>query len=123
MRIIELLETTNFKSSDFVKQQDGQREIDYDLGEDLAFYMHNDDNVYRRHMYPAIAKCLESIKANKKVTPEIFQSAVREGYKSYIKQYPIRELPDDISEEICKEVCSKLHEELCQHYDEGKYKD
>jgi len=123
MRIIELLENNNFKSSDFVKQQDGKREIDYDLSEDLAFYMHNDDSVYRRHMYPAIAKCLESIKSNKQVSPEIFKDAVRESYKSYIRQYPIRELPDDVSDDICKEVCNKLHEELCQHYEEGKYKD
>lgn len=123
MRIIELLENSNFKDSNFVKMQDGKRDIDYDLSEDLAFYMHNDDEVYRRHMYPAIVKCVESIKASKKVDPNIFKAAVQDSYKSYIRKFPIRELPDDVSEDVCKEICSKLHEELCQHYEEGKYKD
>jgi hypothetical protein len=123
MRIQELLENTNFKDSDFVKHQDGKRDIDYDLSEDLAFYMHNDDDVYRRHTYPAISKCIESIKSNKKINPGIFKAAVEESYKSYVKKFPIRELTDNISDDVCKEICNKLHEELCQHYEEGKYKD
>jgi len=123
MRIKELLENNNFKDSNFVNLQDGKREINYDLSEDLAFYMHNDDDTYRRHMYPAISKCIESIRSNKKVNPDIFKLAVQESYKNYIKKFPIRELPDDISEDVCKEICSKIHEELCQHYEEGKYKD
>jgi len=123
MRITELLENNNFKDSNFVNLQDGKREINYDLSEDIAFYMHNDDDTYRRHMYPAIAKCIESIRSNKKVNPDIFKTAVQESYKNYIKKFPIRELPDDISEDVCKEICGKIHEELCQHYEEGKYKD
>ena len=58
MRINELLEAKKFDDSDFVKDTEGNREIDYDLTEDLVFFMNNDDEVYRRHLYPSISKCL-----------------------------------------------------------------
>jgi hypothetical protein len=79
--------------------------------------------VYRRHTYPGIAKCLEITDRKKKPAASIFKSAVEEGYRNYIKEFPIRELPDNIDEKTCKEVCEKLREVVCQDIKDGKYKD
>jgi hypothetical protein len=123
MRITELLEGKNFNDLDFVNQEGDNREINFDLVEDLAFFLHNDDNLYRRHIYPALTKCLDGIKHNKKVDHSVFRSAANEGYKHYIRQYPIRELPDELDEELCDKICKKMLEDVYKHHEEGKYKD
>jgi len=107
MRITELLEGKNFDDLQFVKhKEDGGREVDFDVPEDLVFFMNHDDDVFRRIVYPTVAKCIDRIDANQ-----------------YIKKYPIRELPDSIDEETCNEACEKMHEEICKNHSEGKYKD
>jgi hypothetical protein len=122
MRIRELLEGKFFKDEDFVTKTDAGREINYDLIEDLIHYMNNDDNAYRRHLYPSIAKCLDITERKKKPAASIFKSAVEECYKKYSREFPIRELPDNIDEETCEEVCNKLRETICKDVADGKYK-
>ena len=123
MRINELLEGKKFDEKEFVKQNEAGREIDYDLTEDLVFFMNNDDDTYRRHVYPSIAKCLEHFKGKKPASPSIFQDAVRESYKKYIEKFPIRELPESIDDKQLREVCEKMLDEFKNHHKDGKYKD
>lgn len=123
MRIRELLENKAFKDSDFVTPIEGGRELNYDLAEDLVHFMNNDDQVYRRIVYPKVAICLDSVERKKKVKPSVFRSAVEESYREYVKKFPIRELPDFIDEDVCEQVCDKMYEELRQHIKDGKYKD
>lgn len=123
MRIKELLEGKKFKDLDFIKQDGEGTDINYDLIEDLAFYMHNDDDVYRKITFPKVAHCIESLKNKKELNPRIFKSAVEESYKKYIRKFPIRQLPESLDEEECLEVCKKLHDEFRKDYDDGKYKD
>lgn len=122
MRIRELLESKFFKDEDFVTKTESGREINYDLAEDLIHYLNHDDDVYRRHLYPSISKCISIIERKKKPAAVIFKSAVEEGYKKYLSTYPIQELPDSIDEEVCKDVCDKLREAVCQDVADGKYK-
>jgi hypothetical protein len=123
MRIQELLEGKFFNDLDFVKHTEGGREIDFDLHEDLVYFMNNDDQAYRRHVHPAVVRCLEAIKNKKNFKANIFAPAVNECYKMYVHKFPIRELPDELSEEMCEQICDKIYEEVCQHAEEGKYKD
>lgn len=122
MRIVELFEG-HFKDLDFVKQESDKRELDYDLVEDLIYFMNNNDDVYRRHVYPIIVKCIHSIESKTPTSPSLFKDAVINSYKKYITEFPIRELPSTLSNKTFKEVCTKMHEEVCQHAKEGKYKD
>ena len=124
MRIRELLEGKNFKDSDWIDHnEDGETSLNYDLAEDLVFFMNNNDDVYRRHVYPSVAKCIDSLGSSQEIDPSIFKLAVGESYKSYVKEFPIRRLPSDIEDEVLEEACKKLHEEICKDYEEGKYKD
>lgn len=123
MLIRELFEGKFFKDQDYVTAKEGGREINFDLVDDLIHYMQNDDNAYRRHLYPSIARCIDIREAKKKPKASIFKSAVEEGYRLYVKKFPIRELPSFIDEEVCEEVCNKIREEVCKDIDDGKYKD
>ncbi len=123
MRIRELLEGKKFNDLDFVKQDEEGTDINYDLIEDLAFYMHNDDDVYRKLTFPSVSRCIESVKNKKELNPNIFKSAVEESYKNYVKKFPIRQLPTSLDEELCNEVCKKLHDDFRKDYEDGKYKD
>lgn len=121
MRITDLLENAHFKSEEFVKQTDNGHEIDYDLVDDLVFYLNNDDDVYRRCLLPAIHKFIDQLKADDKPKYTIFKNAVSSGYKQYIKQYPIRELPDTIDTKIWKSVCKKIYDEVSKDMKDGTY--
>jgi hypothetical protein len=118
MRIKELLEGKNFKDMDWVSRDGETSELNFNLAEDLVFFMNNDDDTYRRHVYPSIVRCMKG-----NASSSVFSDAVKESYKNYVRQYPIRELPDEIDEKICKEACDMMHEEVSQHINDGKYKD
>lgn len=118
MRIIELFENINFDETEYINTQEGK--IDYDLAEDLVFYMNNDDDVYRRTVYPAIVKCLEAINKKQKVKPSVFKQAALECYQSYQEKFPIRSLPADLDEDLCNEVCEKIFKEVCDAHSEKK---
>ena len=122
MRIGELLEGKFFKDEDFVTKSEKGREINYDLIEDLIHFMNNDDNAYRRHLYPSIARCIDIIERKKRPAVSIFKSAVEECYQKYSNEFPIRELPNRIDEKTCTEVCEKLRETVCKDIADGKYK-
>ncbi len=119
MRIKDLFETTQMQLKDFVEND----EIKYDLAEDLVFFMNHDDDTYRYHTYPAIVKCLNSMRKNKNSNYSLFKEAALESYKNYCKQFPSRELPNSLDDKILEEVCKLIHEEVCTHESEGKYKD
>lgn len=125
MRIRELLENRDFKDLDNMFKPEGDEDdgIGYDLLEDLAFFMNNDDDAYRRHFYPSIVKCIHLVKNKQKTTPSLFHEAVKESYKEYLKKFPKRELPDELDEKMFKEACEKIHEEVRNHISDGKYKD
>ena len=121
MRITELLEGKNIDDfSEFVEQDKDKGGINYDLAEDLVHFMNEDDEIYRRHIYPIIAKVL---KTKESLSPSIFAPAVKESYKAYLKKFPIRELPDELDGKNLKETCTKMQEELAKHMSDGKYKD
>jgi hypothetical protein len=123
MRIRELLEGKKFNDLEFIKQGEDGAGINYDLVEDLTFFMQNDDETYRRNVFPSIMKCIDHIKSKKQINPSIFEKAVEDSYKNYIRKFPIRQLPDSLEEEIFSEVCKKLHNDFSKDFDEGKYKD
>ena len=123
MRIRELLENKQFDDLDFVKKDGNSEELDYDLVEDLIHYMNEDDDIYRRHLYPVVTDCVGKMDSNRKIDSSIFKNAVAECYKSYVKKFPIRQLKDSIEDDVLKEACKRMYEETCKHYKEGKYKD
>mgnify|MGYP003349497560 CR=1 FL=1 len=118
MRINDLFE---HKIDGFVEYKNGEPELKFDLAEDLTYFMNNDDESYRRHLYPVIALCLKKSKNNDSFSPAIFKKATMECYKNYLKQFPIRELPEELDDKLTKAVCERLHEEFQSHLRDDKY--
>lgn len=121
MRIKDLLEG-RFNELDWIDKEGDNTKPNFDVADDLAFYMNNDDDIYRRHTYPSIMQCVHQTESKRKASPAIFEKAVREGYKQYLKKFPLRQLPSEIDEKLCMETCKKMHEEVIQHISDGKYK-
>ena len=87
MRIQELLEGKKFDDLDFVTKENGKRSINFDLAEDLIHFMNQDDDVYRRHTYPAIANCLDKMSKKSKPNTKMFEPAVKESYKLSLEDF------------------------------------
>lgn len=123
MRIIELLEGKKFNESDFVKikNDSGEKELDYDLVDDMIFFMNNNDDIYRKHVYPIISRCIKS-NNDQEIKISEFSPMVKECYKTYLKEYPIKELPNTLDKKTLKSICEKFHEEVFTHIKDGKYK-
>lgn len=121
MRITDLLENAHFKSEEFVKQTDDGNEIDFDLTDDLVFFLNNDDDAYRRHLLPAVHKFIDTQHAGKEPKYTIFKTAVADGYKRYTKEYPMRELPDEIDTKVWKSSCKKIFDDVSKDMEDGTY--
>lgn len=121
MRITELLENAHFRSEEFINQTDNGNEINYDLTDDLLHYLHNNDEVYRRYVHPTILKCKDQLADGKDVKCKIFKPAVEKGYTSYLDQYPIRELSDELDIKVLKDVCKQLFKDVTKHIKNGTY--
>jgi hypothetical protein len=123
MRIQELLEGRYFDDLKFVKHTADKREIDYDLPDDLIHFMHNDNDIYRRHFFPAIADCIDRIKAKKSTDSDIFKPVVEKSYKIYIRKFPIKELPDTLDKKMCERICNQVHDDVLKDIKDDVYKD
>jgi hypothetical protein len=121
MRITDLLENAHFKSEEFIKQTEDGNDIDYDLIDDLVFFLNNDDDVYRRCLLPAVHVFIDKQKADEETKYTIFKSAVAKGYKQYIKKYPIRELPSTLDTKVWRDVCKKLFDQISKDMEDGQY--
>lgn len=122
MRIKDLYESKTYNFDDFIDKE-SDNGLSFDLSEDLVYFMNHDDDTYRRHVFPSVTKCLNRIRENKKTTPLMFRQATIESYKDYCKKFPIRVLPDDLDNDTLTSVCKLIHEELCTHESDGKYKE
>ena len=85
--------------------------------------MNNDDDVYRRHVFPVVSKCVDLIKGKKAAHKGLFADPIKECYKAYVKKFPIRELPVNLDEKTLNTACKKFQEEISKDIKEGKYKD
>ena len=106
MKITDLFESLPTR----ISQEDPDK-LPFDLADDLLFFMRNDDNFYRRNYYPHVTKCVAHIKKGNDVSPKVFEPMVRHAYEAYTKKFPIRQLPEDLEQKVCEEVCKKIREE------------
>jgi hypothetical protein len=123
MKIKELCEAKHFDDSQFVKHTDTGREIAYDVADDLVFFMNNDDAVYRKYTMPIIAACIKLLKAKKRANISVFKDSIVKSYNIYSKQYPIRELPNELDDDTIIDTAKLLYKEIKTDIQNGLYKD
>jgi hypothetical protein len=101
---------------------DHKEEKAFDLDDDLIYYMHNNDDVYRNNFFPIVHACHKTFKSGKAFGHRVFKPAVLKSYEMYKKEFPVRELEDELDEEMCDKICKKIHEQELKNMREGLYK-
>lgn len=123
MRIRELCESAAIELDADKKTQD-KHGLGYDLIDDLIFFMHHDDDAYRRHTYPSIMQAQDKFHKGKQTDQALFGDAVKEAYSKYRNKFHnIRELPEKLDQETFDRVCEHLHTEELKKIEDGHYKD
>lgn len=103
MKIRELFENLDLGRKD-------DKEHQFDVADDLFFFMHNNDNFYRKHYYPRMLQAKKSVKSGLGVDPTDFTELVKTAYECYLDEFndiTIPEASDDIINTVCEKICSE----------------
>lgn len=109
MRIDELFNPEQYKKEDF------------DLKDDLIFYMNNQPEFYRKHYYPAMCKFKECYDKDIEINPRAFGKLVERAYNLYLKEFPIKGLNETLDKDIFEEVCAEIHKTELENIKQGHY--
>lgn len=107
MKIRELFE--NFSPS----EKDGNltEKAEYDICEDLIFFMNNNDDFYRRHYYPHLINCKTAIKQDRDIPANFFAPVVKKAYECYLEEFNEEILPESLANEDFQSICEKIKDE------------
>ncbi len=109
MKIFEILEPTT-----------ETKKLDFDLADDLIFYMYNDQEFYRTRFYPAEVKFKSLSKAGNTPGPNSFKNIVKDAYSKYHDKYKVKELEKTLPDETLSQICNKLHAKVLEDYNTKK---
>jgi hypothetical protein len=94
----------------------GQKDdLDFDLVDDVVFFINNDDIFYRKHAYPIIHTFEKKYKQGKKLSPKVFSNLAVQAYKQYQLKHPTNGLPDTLSNEHIENICNSLYKQERDH--------
>ena len=96
--------------------------LDFDLHDDLMFYMNNDPEFYRKDYYPFLNKFRSHCDAGRSVTPKAFVTIVKKAYEGYKQKFDLPELDESLTDEEVGEICGKLQAHEIKHHDDEKMK-
>lgn len=97
--------------------------LDFDLQDDLIFFMNNDPEFYRTEYYPFLNRFKHHCKLGRTVTPQAFEGLVKKAYENYKTKFPLPELEEQLNEREIEEVCEKIQtQENTNFQDELKKK-
>ena len=109
MKIFELYDANNAKSEDF------------DLKDDLIFYMNNQPDFYRKHYFPTMLKFKKCYDKGQNVSPRAFKGLVEKAYNMYTAEFPVQGLAEKIDKDIFEKVCSEIHSTELENIKDGQY--
>lgn len=96
--------------------------LEFDLHDDLMFFMNNDPSFYRQHYYPFVNKFRRHCEAGRSVRPKAFVSIVKKAYEDYKQKFELPDLDETLEENDIREICEKLQTQEVRHYDDEKNK-
>lgn len=90
------------------------KKLDFDVADDVVFFINNDSTFYRKHAFPAITKFTSICKKGK---PSIgyFRPLANLAYKAYLDKYPHDQLPEELPMDVCHEICNLLFKQEHKH--------
>lgn len=84
--------------------------LDFDLVDDLTFFMEDDDGCYKTYLLPLEDKIEAEFRKGKSVPLNLFVRAVRESYKMYKNKFDMPDLPESLDHDTIKDCCIKLQD-------------
>lgn len=97
-------------------------EFTFDLNEDLMYFMHNNDDFYRKHFFPVLNLCNKQFSRGQSFSHRVFKPVVTKAFKMYKSEFPLRELKDELEDERLEEICKSIYETELKNMREGLYK-
>lgn len=94
---------------------------EYDLHDDLQFFMNNDPDFYKKHYYPTVLKMKLCRDRGDDFNPINLSSLVHEAYELYKKKFPVKNLESKLKNEDLEKVCSKIYETEITNIKLGHY--
>jgi len=107
-------------TQDILTKKD-DKTLDFDLIEDVIYFMNNDPEFYRKEYYPFMHKFKSYIDADKNLSPKVFQPMCQRAFKLYQNKFPQEGMELKLDKADFKDMCSKLHEKEMSNIDEGHY--
>lgn len=101
MKIFELYNTKNQFES-----------LSFDLADDLTFFIINNQDLYRKYVYPVEVKIKKLEKNGRFCSPLMFKEAVKAGYKQYCNKFKLHKLDEELPADMLKEICVTLSSAL-----------
>lgn len=102
-------------------KSDMNKELGYDLKDDLIFFMNNDPEFYREDYFPKMIKFKKYLESGKSIQPRAFESMVKHAYECYQKKFPVEGLKPELDKETCEGICTSIHETETKNIKEGHY--
>ena len=93
---------------------------DFDLHDDLIFFMRNDPAFYRKDYHPFLQKFNRHCDAGRSVSAKAFIPIVKHAFECYKNSFPVQGLEESLQDIDLKEICEKLSGEERQFYQEEK---
>jgi hypothetical protein len=88
-----------------------KKELDFDLADDLIFFMRNDPSFYRTSYFPLVSKFTNRCSKDSTPGPVFFKDIVTDAYKQYKEKFQVEALEEELSIDMLKEICTKIHKE------------
>lgn len=111
MKITELVNPEKFNTEE------------YDLQDDLIFFMNNDPDFYRKHYYPSVVKMKLHHDRGQELDSSKLIPIVKHAYSEYKNKFPVKNLDKELDKSNIDDICSKILETETEnikigHYDE-----
>ena len=88
-----------------------KKKLDFDLADDLTFFMRNDPSFYRTSYFPLVSKFTNRCRKDSTPGPAFFKNIVTDAYKKYKEKFQVEALEEELSIDMLKEICTKIHKE------------
>jgi hypothetical protein len=107
----------------FDQSEEKKPDLGFDLKDDLAFFMNNDPDFYRKKYFPTMLRFKKYCDQGKTVRPVAFSKLVTDAYDIYKEKFPVEGLAETLDKEVCEEVCKIIHQQETKNIEENFYED
>lgn len=97
-------------------------ELPYDVVEDLKIFMTQDNDFYRKHVFPHMTEVQAAVQKGGKYNKKLLLPAVETAIPIYLKKFDIKKRPADFMSDQQKLECiSSILKDEMDNLRQGKY--